>query len=52
LFAVCLDVAELLAVTALRKTILSSICLYPDCHVTEDWHSENVVGFYRPWQYY
>jgi hypothetical protein len=33
LFAVCPDVAELLAVMALRKTILSSIYLHLDCDV-------------------
>jgi hypothetical protein len=31
LLAVCPEVAELLAVMALRKTILSSVCLYPYC---------------------
>jgi hypothetical protein len=36
LLAICPDVAELLAVMALRKTILSSICLYPYCDVAED----------------
>jgi hypothetical protein len=35
LFAVCPDVAELLAVMVLRKTILSSICLHPDSDVAE-----------------
>jgi hypothetical protein len=34
-FTVYPDVAELMAVTALRKTILSSICLHPDCDVAE-----------------
>jgi hypothetical protein len=33
LLAVFPDVAELLAVMALRKTILSSIYLHPDCHM-------------------
>jgi hypothetical protein len=33
--AVCHDVAELLAVMALSKIILISICLYPDCDVAE-----------------
>jgi hypothetical protein len=50
--AVYPDVAELLAVMALHKTILSSICLYPDCNVTEDWQSENFLGFSRPRQGY
>jgi hypothetical protein len=35
LLAVCPDVAELLAVMALRKTILSFIGLCPDCDVAE-----------------
>jgi hypothetical protein len=43
--AVCPDVAELLAVMALRKPILSSICLHPDCDVAEAWQSENFLGF-------
>jgi hypothetical protein len=33
--AICPDVAELLAVVALRKPILSSTCLHPDCDVAE-----------------
>jgi hypothetical protein len=33
LLAVFPDMVELLAVMALRKIILSSICLYPDCDV-------------------
>jgi hypothetical protein len=33
--AVCPDVAELLAVMALSKIILSSIRLHPDCDVAE-----------------
>jgi hypothetical protein len=33
--AVCPDVAELLAVLALRKPILSYTCLHPDCDVAE-----------------
>jgi hypothetical protein len=35
LLAVCRDMARLLAIMALPKTILSSICLYPDCNVAE-----------------
>jgi hypothetical protein len=31
--AVCPDVTQLLAVMALRKPILSSLCLHPDCDV-------------------
>jgi hypothetical protein len=38
--AVCPNVAEFLAVMALRKTILCSICPCPDCDVTEAWQSE------------
>jgi hypothetical protein len=52
LFAVCPDVAELLAVIALHKTILSSICLYLDCDVAEAWQSENFLGFCRSQQGY
>jgi hypothetical protein len=52
MFAVCPDVAELLAVMALRKTILSSICLYPDCDVAEAWQSEYFLGFCSPRQGY
>jgi hypothetical protein len=52
LFAVCPDVAELLAVMALRKTILSSICLHPDCDVAEALQSENFLGFCHHWQGY
>jgi hypothetical protein len=45
LLAVCPDVAELLAVTALRKIILSSTCLYPDCDVAEACQSEIAWDF-------
>jgi hypothetical protein len=44
--------AELLAVMALHKTILSSICLHPDCDVIEALQSENFLGFCRPEQGY
>jgi hypothetical protein len=40
LLAVCPDVAKLLAVMALLKTILSSVCLYPDRDMAEAWQSE------------
>jgi hypothetical protein len=50
LFAICPAVAELLAVTALRKAILSFICLYPDRDVAECWQSENLFGFCRSGQ--
>jgi hypothetical protein len=46
------DVARLLAVVALRKTILNSICLCPDCDVAEAWQSENFLEFFCPWQGY
>jgi hypothetical protein len=35
LLAGCPDVVEMLAVVALRKLILSSTCLHPDCDVAE-----------------
>jgi hypothetical protein len=43
LLAVCLNVAEPLAFTALHKTILSFIGLYPDCDVAKAWQSENFL---------
>jgi hypothetical protein len=52
LLAVCPDVAELLAVMALRKTILSAICLSHDCGEAEAWQSENFLGCCRPRQGY
>jgi hypothetical protein len=52
LFAVCPDVAELLAVMALRTTILSYICLHPDCDVAEALQSEHFLRFCRPRQAY
>jgi hypothetical protein len=52
LLAVSPDVTELLVVMALRKTILSSICLHPDCDVAEAWQSEDFLGFFRPRQGY
>jgi hypothetical protein len=33
LLTVCPNVAELLAVVALRKAVLSPVCLHPDCYV-------------------
>jgi hypothetical protein len=47
MLTVCPDVEELLAVMALRKTILSSVCLYPDCDVAEVLQSENFLRFPR-----
>jgi hypothetical protein len=44
LLAVCTDVAELLAVTALRKTVLASICIPSACNVTEALQSEHFFG--------
>jgi hypothetical protein len=52
LLTVCHDVAELLAVMALRKIIPSSRCLHPDCDVAEALQSENFLGFCRPRQDY
>jgi hypothetical protein len=52
LLAVCPDVAELLAVMSLSKTILSSICLHPDCDMAEALKSEHFFGFCRPRQGY
>jgi hypothetical protein len=47
LLAICPDVAKLLVVMVLRKTILISICLYADCNVAEVCQSENFLGFCR-----
>jgi hypothetical protein len=52
LFAVCPDVAKLLAVMTQRKTILSSMCLHPDCDVSKALQSENFLGFCRSRQGY
>jgi hypothetical protein len=41
LLAVFPDVAELLVVMSLRKPILKSIGLYPDCDVAKVWQYEN-----------
>jgi hypothetical protein len=46
------DVAELLAVVALRKTILGFIGLYPDCNEEKAWQSEHSLGFCRSGQGY
>jgi hypothetical protein len=43
LLAVCPNMAELLAVMALRKTNLGYISLYPDCDVAKAWQSENFL---------
>jgi hypothetical protein len=51
-FAICPDVAELLAVVALRKKILGSVCLHPDSTVTEARQTENFLGLCPPWQSY
>jgi hypothetical protein len=52
LFAIYPDVTELLAVVALRKGILASICLHPDSNVAESWQTENFLGLCRPRQGY
>jgi hypothetical protein len=41
LLAVCPNVAKFLAITALHKTILGFIGIYPDCDVAKAWQSEN-----------
>jgi hypothetical protein len=45
LLAVCPDVAELLAVVALRKSILGFVRLYPDSNVAEVRQPENSWDF-------
>jgi hypothetical protein len=50
LLTVCPDVAELLAVMALRKAVLSSVCLHLDCNVAEGCQSEDLLGLCRSWQ--
>jgi hypothetical protein len=43
LFAICQDVAELLAVVALGKIILGSISLHPDSNVAEARQTKNIL---------
>jgi hypothetical protein len=43
LLAICPDVAELLAVVALDKSILGCISLHPDINVTEARQTKNVL---------
>jgi hypothetical protein len=50
LLAVFPDVAELLAVVTLRKSILCFVRLYPDSNVAEVGQPEQVLGFRRPKQ--
>jgi uncharacterized protein YqiB (DUF1249 family) len=50
LLAVCPDVAELLAVVALSKPVLSFVRLYPDCNVAEVVQFENFLGLRRSGQ--
>jgi hypothetical protein len=50
--ALCPDVADLLAVVALGKNILSSISLHPDCDVAEVRQTENLLGLWCPRQGY
>jgi hypothetical protein len=52
LLTVCPHVDEPLAVVALCKTILSSICLYPDCDVADVLQWEKFLGFCHPQQGY
>jgi hypothetical protein len=52
LFAISPDVAELLAVVALGKSILCCISLHPDSNVAETWRMENFLGLCCPWQGY
>jgi hypothetical protein len=52
LFAICPDVAELLAVVAVRKITLGSIYLRPDSNMAEARQTENFLGLCRPWQGY
>jgi hypothetical protein len=52
LFAVSPDVAELLAVVALGKSVLGYISLHPDSNVAEAWQTENFLGLCRPRQGY
>jgi hypothetical protein len=50
LLTVCPNVAELLAVVALRKAVLTPVCLHPDFYVAEDCQAENLLGFCRSLQ--
>jgi hypothetical protein len=50
LLAVCPDVAELLAVVALSKPVLSFVRLYLDCNVAEAGQSEELLGLRRSGQ--
>jgi hypothetical protein len=52
LLAVCPDVAELLAVVTLRKSILGFVCLYPDSNVAEVVQLEQLLCFRRSRQGY
>jgi hypothetical protein len=44
LFAVCPDIAELLAVVTLRETSLGSVRFYPDCNMTKAHQFEYLMG--------
>jgi hypothetical protein len=52
LFAISPDVAELLAVVALGKSILDSISLHPASNVAEVWETELFPGLCLPRQGY
>jgi hypothetical protein len=52
LLAVFLNMAELLAVLALCKPILSFIGLYLECGGAKAWQSQNLLEFCRPRQCY
>jgi hypothetical protein len=47
LLAVCPDVGEMLAVVALRKSILGFVRLYPDSNVAEVGQPEKLLEFRR-----
>jgi hypothetical protein len=47
MFAISPDVAELLAVVALGKSILGYISLHPDSNAAEAWQRENSLGLCR-----
>jgi hypothetical protein len=41
------NVAEMLAVVALRKAVLRPVCLHRDSYVTEAFQEEDLLGFCR-----
>jgi hypothetical protein len=52
LFAIIPDMAKLLAVVALGKSILGCIRFHPDSNVAEAWKTEHFFGLCRPRQGY